>query len=622
MTRTDRGDLSMKRSHTSVVVPQGWATLEAALDSVHTVDTLKMYARRLGIQGPTRKSDIVRAVADSVLGRDLSGSRIERIWERLDETQKLAVAEAVHGNGGLDLSCFKAKYGRTPLWYSGKDGYRDRPTFLGLFLVSGSTGQDRGPTLPMDVAERLREFVPPPPEEELQTLDEPVSWGEDESLRTVETERVAQQELFAVLRLVDMGRVQVSDKTKRPSAKGTAAVFEVLVGGDFYPPEERRHRWESEMGPIRAFAWPLILQVAGLAKAAGTHLDLTGSGRKALVAPAFQTLRFAWDRWLRSTLLDEFNRVDVIKGQSDRKRMTAVADRRAAIQRVLEGCPSGRWIAIDEFSRHMIAIGESFQVTHDPWKLYISEPRYGSLGYAGYHEWSMLQGRYIKALLFEYAATMGLVDIAYSHPEDAPRDFAGQWGTDELRFLSRYDGLSSFRINALGAYLLGMTDGYEPATQQPESGIKILPNLDIVATGGRFEPGDEAFLSAFCPRRSDAVFSLDRETTLAAIEKGHQVGELLSFLERAALDLPDTARAFLEDLAMRTGMLSFGGHAFLFHCADEAVAIRIANDTRTKPLCRLAGPKTIVVSAQSEPAFRRAILELGYPIPPRMAHHG
>ena len=57
-----------------------------------------------------------------------------------------------------------------------------------------------------------------------------------------------------------------------------------------------------------------------------------------------------------------------------------------------------------------------FEVTHDPWKLYIGERQYGSLGYGGSHGWSILQGRYISALLFEYAATLGLLDVAYVCP--------------------------------------------------------------------------------------------------------------------------------------------------------------------------------------------------------------
>jgi len=35
------------------------------------------------------------------------------------------------------------------------------------------------------------------------------------------------------------------------------------------------------------------------------------------------------------------------------------------------------------------------------------------------------------------------------------------WGTDELSFFSRYDGLMYFRINPLGAYCLGMASAYQ-----------------------------------------------------------------------------------------------------------------------------------------------------------------
>ena len=41
-------------------------------------------------------------------------------------------------------------------------------------------------------------------------------------------------------------------------------------------------------------------------------------------------------------------------------------------------------------------------------------------------------------LLFEYAATLGMIDVAYVDPEGARTDFRRLWGVDELRFLSRY----------------------------------------------------------------------------------------------------------------------------------------------------------------------------------------
>ena len=103
----------------------------------------------------------------------------------------------------------------------------------------------------------------------------------------------------------------------------------------------------------------------------------------------------------------------------------------------------------------MQAAGFRFEVTHDPWSLYICDPQYGSLGYDGYGGWNILKERHLLCLLFEYAAPLGMIDIAYEHPAGARGDFHGQWGTDDLTFLSRYDGLRYFRLTTLGEFILG-----------------------------------------------------------------------------------------------------------------------------------------------------------------------
>jgi hypothetical protein len=74
------------------------------------------------------------------------------------------------------------------------------------------------------------------------------------------------------------------------------------------------------------------------------------------------------------------------------------------------------------------------------WKLYLIDPQYGSLGYEGFHDWELLEGRYTLALLFEYADILGLVDLDYVHPAGAREDFHDNWGGDDLDALSRYDG--------------------------------------------------------------------------------------------------------------------------------------------------------------------------------------
>lgn len=69
----------------------------------------------------------------------------------------------------------------------------------------------------------------------------------------------------------------------------------------------------------------------------------------------------------------------------------------------------------------------------------------------------MVQGRYVLCLLLEYAAPLGLFDVAYRAPERARDDFGLLWGSGEVAALSRYDGLHAFRITGLGADCLGGT---------------------------------------------------------------------------------------------------------------------------------------------------------------------
>ena len=134
-----------------------------------------------------------------------------------------------------------------------------------------------------------------------------------------DTDHTARHELPAVLRLVDAGKVAVSAKTLRPSAAAVRRIGEVLSGGDFFSARDSEAAARSpKVGPIRAHAWPWLMQAGKLAEPHGTKLALTRAGLAALGAPPEQSLRRLWQRWLTSTLLDEFNRVDVIKGQGGR----------------------------------------------------------------------------------------------------------------------------------------------------------------------------------------------------------------------------------------------------------------------------------------------------------------
>jgi hypothetical protein len=605
-------------------MPRGRATSEPDLlrDVLenYTVPVLRGLARLLDKGLPTHKAELV-----SLIVKHLEDpQRLRELWAQLDARQQEAVAETAHSaSGQFDVAAFRAKYGGDPNW--GRPGRWDAgdPSALCLFIY--------GTRMPRDLRGRLKSFVPAPRAARIKTVDQPPdtisqSWynyqnnrkeSVDVPIIRAEMEQAAQHDVLAVLRLVDAGKVRASDKTRRATAAGVRAITEVLQGGDFYPPVENPDRWTPEPGAIKAFAWPLILQAAGLAELSGTKLQLTPAGRKALASPPQETIRRAWNRWLKTTLLDEFNRVQAIKGQTGKGKrlMTAASSRREVIAEALATCPPQEWMAFDEFSRFMRASGHKFEVARELWHLYIADPNYGSLGYSGYGDWPIVQGRYLLAFLFEYVATMGLVDVAYIHPAGARNDYSEMWGTDDLDFLSFYDGLLYLRLNSLGAWCLGLTDEYVPAPLEVRQVLKVLPNRDIVALGP-LDPADALFVDQFAVQTSDVVWHIEPVKLLEMLEQGHSVAEVEEFLAARSGDaLPDTVAVLLHELAERAAQLVDRGPARLIETQDAALMQLIANDSHLKSLCLPAGERYLVVPADLEAAFRRALRELGYGLP-------
>lgn len=596
--------------------PVCWPTVEETLARL-TVDRLRKLAAVLSPSPPKRKPSLVALIV-----AQLEGERLQALWDRLGELDRAAVAEVVHGcERRFDVGRFRAKYGGDPDW-----GTRDRWDTLAsasplcLLIYDGA--------IPDDLLARLEPLVGKPPgvsiescrelpvaiERQLEHYDyarrERKHWTESIPLLVEERERASHEELVAVLRLVDAGKVAVSDKTRRPTAAAVRAVTSVLDRGDFYT--------EAEIGAIRAFAWPLLLQAAGLAERAGSRLRLTAAGRKALAGSAGATLRRVWERWLETRLLDELGRIDAIKGQTGKGKrgLTAVAGRREAIADSLAICPVGGWVAINELFRYMRASGVDFEVTRDAWSLYLCAPQYGSLGYDGYGGWEILQARYALCVLFEYAATLGLIDVAHVPPAQAREDFRALWGADDLEFLSRYDGLSYVRLTPLGAYCLGVTEEYEPPRLDPRRALSVLSTFEVVATQEAVGAADRIVLDRYADGDSERVWRLTPERLLAALDAGGSLDELSEFLSaRSITPLPQPVTRLLEDLARRAGRLRDGGGARLIACEDPALATLVASHARTRRLCLLAGERHIVVPAASERAFRRALREIGYPAP-------
>jgi len=585
-----------------------------------TAETLKWFARLLGGD----KRIIRKAELISLIAGHLQGDHLRELWRGLDHIQQAALAETIHSQSlRFEEARFKAKYNQVPdlgsKHYHSYAHTKTGPTLARLLLHPGGIAGE--------LAGRLKEFVPAPEAARLRSSaaqpgdanKEAQAAQDDESDdgATVVMEQAAQRDLKLVLRLVREGKLRVGDKTGLASTASMKLIEAVLTGGDFYSPGQSNELIDDAadvVGQVKSFAWPLLLQAAKLVAKDGTRLKLTKAGDKALAAPAHETISVIWKRWAEYTGFDEFRRIEAIRGQQGRARTTfsSVVTRRKVISAALRKCPVGEWIDVDEFFRFMQASRHYFEVTRNPWDLYITDSHYGSLGYEGYHDWEILQGRYIFCLLFEYAATLGIIDVGYDSPGNARDDFREIWGTDSLAFLSRYDGLIRFRLTPLGAYCLGSITEYSPKPISSTTSFSVMPSLRVIVKG-ELSVDEMAMLELVAERISETEWSLNTVRMLRAIEAGQEGHALAEFFQsRDEQPLPDTVSKFFIEAANRALAVKDRGEARLIECADPILAETIASAEATKAFCLRTGDRYLVVPSNREQSFRKGLERLGY----------
>ena len=596
-------------------------TLEELLN-VRVVLELNKLARLLtGAKLPTRKAEIIAVIVREMM------EYTRDYWDILDDLQQKAVAEALYAPW-FDEEGFVAKYGAESDWGKtpASSNYNHEPSLLNLFVLSsrsyGYSGSQK--VVPEDLKVILKKFVPRPPPAKLDVeterpeivkINQDDFWTGKNKIKQIQlyhadTEQTAQQDLVSVLRLIDVGKVRLTEKTRRPTAASIRAISEVLWGGDFYPDREKRNEWEELPGPIKAHAWPMLIHAANLARLKSGKLHLTPAGRKALTAPPHETIKTLWQAWLKNAKTDELQRVSAIRGQTTvdgKSGLTSPPERRGVIVRVLKKCPIEKWFGCDAFCNYMRAAGYLLIVSDEPWELYILD-HYGHLN----DGWALLASRYTMVLLFEYAATLGLIDVAYIDPVDAPLDVDS---APDIAFLSRYDGLMYLRINALGAFCLGWKRSYTPSEVEVEHVLKVLPNFDVVA----FKPlplGDQIALEQFADKTADSVWTIRPERMLKGLESGQSLDHMRSFLKhKSGEELPQTVAVLFDDMADKVSRLSAKGTANLVEVTDAETAQFLAHDRGVSKHCYLAGDRYLVVPEKSLTAFRNALRKVGYILP-------
>lgn len=590
-------------------------TLAEALQDL-TVIELQQIASIIGGRLPTRKAELIAAIAAR-----MEGPALQTTWDMLTPFQRYAIAEAVHGGpeAVFNWTRIYAKYSDQPganrlPELSWSRAHRPEPSDCAFFMFSPN-----GHRIPRDLARRLRSVVPEPMPETIAYSEAPVE-NADEGLRIFTGAIAAPVEFEMMLHLIRSVPVSVSPKTGRPAAAAQRRIGPLLFGGDFYPPDQPSPVGEEPVGPIRAYAWPVLMQMGGLAKPVGSNLIMTEKGRDALHTPAAEGLKRLFHEWLQNRDFDEFRRIDAVKGQTAKggHHMTSPAARRSAIVRALRNLEPSRWVDFDDWTGYMLAAGFEFDVTEDPWQLYVVDRDYGNLG--NYSDavslWSVLEERYMLVVLFEYLATLGLIDIAYTFPEEGPKNYQWLWGADQMPCLSRYDGLLAFRLNDLGAYILGMTDTYTPAAPQPKSRLKYAGHGVVLDPSGTLLPADRVLLERIAAARPNgSSWEITSASLSAAVQAGFPAADVRPFLENLLGGLPDELDFLISDVEAGGERFSLVGRGVVLRLRDAALAERLAADASLRRSVLQAGGDYIVVLPGNEKAVQRRLRRMGFVLP-------
>jgi hypothetical protein len=110
---------------------------------------------------------------------------------------------------------------------------------------------------------------------------------------------------------------------------------------------------------------------------------------------------------------------------------------------------------------------------------------------------------------------------------------------------------------------------------------------------------------------NEAVYRLEGQRTIEAVEQGLKVDEALRFLERkAGKEAPAEVRGFFERIKKRSQVLARKQDAVLYQVKDVELMRSLLKDEVLGELCVLAEDHQLVVPVKHEAAFRRRMHEL------------
>ena len=563
------------------------------------------------VAGHANASTLRRDEAVFYLIEQLSSkTTMRQLWDQLDPITQQALSLTVHTTGGVyQPETVQLRYGQLPpapqrYW----SGYK--PTKLDLML-------DEEQHVLSELLPILRVVAPKPEPWQIPTQLEPPPRYEAFGFERSPGPEIGLQDLTAVLALIGQGGISINDRLL-PTFDSIQLVLENLAKGDFFALQPSQDLTESirPVGLIR-FALGSGMAEPGGRSGYNTLLELRPLGWEWLERPGADLLLGALETWTRSDFFDELDRFPHLRGAARRnEERSAPASRRDRITEALSWCPQNVWLSIDDFFKAIKLWQFDFEVDKDDELSAIDDSAGHKLATSELRDpWRAVQGAYVLNILWETFGSLGALELAYTEPQHAPAflETPTESWQRPIHPFSRYDGLTYFRINTLGAYLFGHTQRYSIPAEVTAPFLQISEDSVFTISQKALLPYQRQILPLLGTADEAGAYRLHKAAWLQAQQDEGTLKERRELLQaRHDGPLAPAVEDWLDSCEADSTALRKGRTMITIQVRRPEVRNTILEDPELRRYAVLLDERTLLIPSSREHAFLRRVLDLGY----------
>ncbi|MDM8526200.1 HEAT repeat domain-containing protein [Desulfococcaceae bacterium HSG8] len=300
--------------------------------------------------------------------------------------------------------------------------------------------------------------------------------------------------------------------------------------------------------------------------------------------------------------------------QSHRKNERVV---RTSLWALVKKLPVSQWISIENLLHYCFYRDVSLEIVSKGFaERYLSFNRgyEEDGGYSGYEQVNIVPALYrdalltpfIKGVMFLFAG-FGVLDIAYDLPENE------HLREKDSKYLSIFDGLKYIRMTKRGAYVTGLTDGYDVEIREEEATAILDENRLMITMKGRDRLKTLA-LEKIGKRISDNCYKVDYSSFLKECYSKQDIRQKIKmFRERISSEPPRIWREFIDKILDRTDPVNIRKTMNVYKLKpDKELITLVAKDEILKRYILKAENYHILVDSKNLSRVKARLEEFGY----------